>query len=87
MFRSLSFVTMYWEKVSYTNGKDNGVIQFIAENSERNLKAVFLGQRMYFIVLEKFDKQAVKDALALSNALKLKTQLEKEIRELQFKVN
>ena len=85
--RRSEFMNTHWEKVSYTNGKDNGVIQFIAENSERNLKAVFLGQRMYFIVLEKFDKQAVKDALALSNALKLKTQLEKEIRELQSKVN
>lgn len=80
------FMNTHWEKVSYTKGKDNGVIQFIADNSDRNLKAVFLGQRMYFIVLEQFDKQAVKDALALSNALKLKVQLEKEIKELQGKV-
>ena len=76
----------HWEKVSYTNGKDNGVIQFIADNADRNLKAVFLGQRMYFIVLQPFDKEAVKDALTLSNALKLKIQLEKEIRELQSKM-
>ena len=80
------FMNTNWEKVSYTNGKDNGVIQFIADNAERNLKAVFLGQRMYFIVLQTFDKQAVKDALALSNVLKLKIQLKKEIRELQLKV-
>lgn len=80
------FMNTHWEKVSYMNGKDNGVIQFIADNAERNLKAVFLGQRMYFIVLEQFDKQAVKDALALSNALKLKLQLEKEIKSLQAKV-
>lgn len=76
------FMNTHWEKVSYTNDKDNGVIQFIADNAERNLKAVFLGQRMYFIVLEQHDKQAVKDALALSNALKLKIQLEKEIKAL-----
>ena len=80
------FMGTHWEKVSYTKGKDNGVIQFIADNSERNLKAVLLGQRMYFIVLEQFDKQAVKDALALSNALKIRIQLEKEISELQSKV-
>lgn len=77
------FMGTHWEKVSYKNGKDNGVIQFIAENSNRNLKAVFLGKRMYFIVLESFDKQAVKDGLALSTALKQKNQLEKDIRELQ----
>lgn len=80
------FMNTHWEKVSYKNGKDNGVIQFIAENADRNLKAVFLGKRMYYIVLEQFDKQAVKDALALSNALKLKAQLEKEIKDLQSKV-
>jgi len=81
------FMNTHWEKVSYTNGKDNGVIQFIADNADRNLKAVFLGKRTYFIVLEEFDKQAVKDALALSNALKRKIQLEKEIKVLLSKVN
>lgn len=81
------FMNTHWEKVSYTKGKDNGVIQFIADNAERNLKAVFLGQRMYFIVLEQYDKQAVKEALALSNALKQRIQLEKEIKDLQRKVS
>ena len=81
------FMNTHWEKVSYTNGKDHGVIRFIADNADRNLKAAFLGKRMYFIVLEKFDKQAVKDALELSNVLKLKIQLEKEIKALQSKVN
>ncbi len=80
------FMNVHWEKVSYKDGKDNGVIQFIADHADRNLKAVFLGKRMYFIVLEQFDKQAVKDALTLSNALKLKIQLEKEIKELRLKV-
>lgn len=81
------FMNTHWEKVSYKNGKDNGVIQFIADNADRNLKAVFLGKRMYYIVLEQFDKQAVKDALALSNALKQKIQLSKEIKALQLKVD
>lgn len=80
------FMDMHWEKVSYKNGKDNGVIQFIADNTDRNLKAVFLGKRMYYIVLEKSDKQAIKDALALSVALKQKAELEKEINRLQQKI-
>ncbi|HZL10708.1 MAG TPA: hypothetical protein VFC65_11980 [Prolixibacteraceae bacterium] len=81
------FMNTHWEKVRYRDGKDNGVIQFIADNADRNLKAVFLGKRMYYIVLEDVDKQAVKDALVLSNALKLKIKLQKEIKELQSKVN
>ncbi|MFY9151694.1 MAG: hypothetical protein WAO52_06760 [Prolixibacteraceae bacterium] len=81
------FMNTHWEKVSYKNGKDNGVIQFIADNTDRNLKAVFLGKRMYYIVLEQYDKQAVKDALALSMALKYRIKLEGEIKALQKKAN
>lgn len=81
------FMNTHWEKVSYKNGKDNGVIQFIADNTDRNLKAVFLGKRMYYIVLEQYDKQAVKDALELATALKSKSKLEGEIKALQKKVN
>lgn len=79
------FMNTHWEKVSYKNGKDNGVIQFIADHADKNLKAVYLGKRTYYIVLEPFDKQAVKDALALSTILKSKIQLEKEIKALQQK--
>ena len=81
------FMNLHWEKVSYKNGKDNGVIQFIADNADRNLKAVFLGKRMYYIVLESFDKQAIKDALQLSNAIKRKIELQKEIKELKTRLN
>jgi hypothetical protein len=42
------------------------VIEFIANNTDRNLKAVFLGKGQNYIILEEFDKTAVKDALALS---------------------
>ncbi len=80
------FMETHWEKVSYRDGKDNGVIRFIAEHADRNLKAVYLGKRLYFIILEDYDKQAAKDALALSEALKNKTRLEKEIKALQSKI-
>jgi hypothetical protein len=80
------FMNMKWEKVSYTDGKDNGVIQFIAEHADRNLKAVFLGKRYYYIILEKYDKEAFVQALALSNELKRKARLEQQIKSLQSKV-
>jgi hypothetical protein len=80
------FMEYRWEKVSYRNGKDNGVIEFIAQNADRRLKAVLLGKEYYYIILETYDKQAVKDALALSKALKRKIQLEAEIQNLQNKL-
>jgi hypothetical protein len=76
-----------WEKVSYRNGKDNGVIEFIAKNADRRLKAVFLGKRYYFIILETYDKEAVKKALELSKALKKRKRLETEIQRLQKQLN
>lgn len=80
------FMEAKWEKVSYRNGKDNGVIEFIANNTDRNLKAVFLGKEYYYIILETYDKVAVKDAFILSKAIKEKIQLEAEIKGLQKKL-
>ena len=81
------FMEAKWEKVSYRNGKDNGVMEFIANNTDRRLKAVFLGDRYYYIILESYDKAAVKEALALSRALKKRNKLEREIRNLQEKLD
>lgn len=81
------FLESKWEKVTYRNGRDNGVIEFIAENAHLRLKAVFLGRRLHFIVLEDFDKKAVQDALALSKAIKFRNQLEIEIKQLQNTLN
>ncbi|SHF51956.1 hypothetical protein SAMN05444274_10636 [Mariniphaga anaerophila] len=81
------FMEAKWEKVSYRNGKDNGVMEFIANNADRNLKAVFLGNKYYYIILETYDKQAVKDALALSKALKQRSKLQAEINSLQKQLN
>jgi hypothetical protein len=81
------FMEAKWEKVTYRNGKDNGVMDFIANNTDRRLKAVFLGNRYHYIILETYDKQAVKDAIALSEALKEKKKLEDEIKGLQNKLD
>ncbi len=81
------FMDLKWEKVTYRDGKDNGVINFIAHNADRRLKAVFLGKEYYYIILEDYDKIAVRDALALSNALKKRTQLKNTIAGLQKKLN
>jgi hypothetical protein len=81
------FLDAKWEKVSYRNGRDNGVLEFIANNAQRNLKAVFLGKEYHYIILESYDKQAVIDALALSKAIKEKRKTEAEIQALQKVLN
>lgn len=81
------FMEWKWEKVTYRNGADNGVIEFIANNVSRRLKAVFIGREYYYIILEDYDKIAVRDGLALSKSLKKRARLEKEIQVLQKKLN
>lgn len=81
------FMEYKWEKVSYRNGKDNGVTEFIVNNADRKLKAAYLGKGQAFIILEDFDKTAVKDAFALSIAIKRKIVLEKEIGDIKKKLN
>lgn len=80
------FMDYVWEKVTYRNGKDNGVIQFIADHPDRKLKAVFLGKRYFYIWLEDYDKQAARDVLKFSALLKSKQALEKDIKSLQSKI-
>ncbi len=81
------FMELKWEKVSYRNGKSDAVIEFIAQNADRRLKAVYLGNEYYYIILETYDKEAVRDALALSKAIKKRKKLEAEIKCLQGKLD
>jgi hypothetical protein len=81
------FLESKWEKVTYRNGRDNGVIEFIARNTQLKIKAVFLGKRYHYIVLEDHDKKAVKDAYELSAAIKSRKRLEAEIAQLQSSLN
>jgi len=80
------FMDYIWEKVTYRNGKDNGVIRFIADHPDLKLKAVFLGKRYFYIWLEDYDKEAALESLQFSALLKRKLKLEKEIKSLQSKI-
>lgn len=81
------FMEAKWEKVSYRNGKDNGVIEFIANNTDRNLKAVFLGDEYYYIILETYDKEAVLAVWLLSKSIKKRSQLQRELAALEKRMN
>ncbi len=60
----------FWEVVNYKNGDDGGIIDYISQNVDKPLKAVFIGKKHYYIVLEKYDKEAIRDGYEISFVLK-----------------
>lgn len=77
----------YWEIVNYKNNNDNGIIDFIAQNINLPLKVEFIGKSRYYIVMEKFDKQAISDGYEISFVLKEigKLKSDKQLAENQLK--
>jgi hypothetical protein len=85
--RESDFLDYKWEKVSYTNGKSDSVIKFIVDNINRDLKCVYIGENYYYIILEEINKEAIKDAYNLSNAIRRRNDLKNKIKELETKRN
>lgn len=77
----------FWEVVNYKNGADNGIIDFIAQNVDKPLKVHFMGKGNYYIVMEKFDKEAISDGYEISFVLKdiakIKTEKNNVSKELE----
>ncbi len=69
----------FWEVVNYKDNTDNGIIDFIAQNVDLPLKVEFIGKKRYYIVMEKFDKQAISDGYEISFVLKEIARIKKEI--------
>ena len=60
----------YWETVNYRNGADDGVVGFIVNNYDKTLKVEFKGKQHHYIVMESYDKEAIRDAYNLSLVIK-----------------
>lgn len=78
--------TEKWESVNYKGEYDNGAARFIVNNTDKRLKAMFKGPRPYYIVLEKFDKEAVKYAFGLSEVIREMRSLEKSIKSTEERI-
>jgi hypothetical protein len=83
--RKSDFLDYKWEKVSYTQGLSDSTIRFIVKNMNRQLKCAFMGANYYYIILEDFNKEAIRDAYNLSVAIKNKNEMIGQIKELEAK--
>ncbi|MBN2165824.1 MAG: hypothetical protein JW717_06055 [Marinilabiliaceae bacterium] len=71
---------LYWEIVNYKDGNDNGIIDFIAQNVNAPLKVMFIGKKNFYVLMEKFDKEAIRDGYEISFILKEVEKLKTEIK-------
>lgn len=77
----------YWETVNYRNNTDNGVVGFIVNNYDKTLKVEFKGKKHHYIVMESFDKEAVRDAYNLSLVIKEIAELKASKSEAEKRIN
>jgi len=79
---------MTTEVVTYTQGKDNGVIQFIYNNKESTLRAEFIGKGKYTFTISAADKNVLAKifdfAVVLSDIDKLRKEKEKSSERLKY---
>jgi len=60
-----------WENIHYTDGRDNGILQAIAENSNTEIKIRFVGEQYHYdFILPKIDKEAIKETYELYQLFK-----------------
>jgi len=59
-----------WETVEFREGSDAGAIAFIADNYRKPVKVRFTGKSFQYIVLETFDKEAIRKGWELAQVLK-----------------
>jgi hypothetical protein len=59
-----------WETVEFRDGSDAGAIAFIADNYQKSVKARLTGKTFQYIVLESYDKEAIRKGWELAQLLK-----------------
>lgn len=77
---------IYNEIVTYKNGTDNGVINFINANQSQALKVTFIGKKNLKMTLSKEDKIALEKSFNLAATLSDIERMKKEIKMAQAKI-
>lgn len=69
-----------WETIEFREGSDAGAIPFIAGNYEKSIKVRLTGKTFQYIVLESYDKDAIRKGWELAQVLKERYGLRQSIR-------
>ena len=59
-----------WETIDFREGTDAGILAWIADNHLKSIKVRFNGKSFQYIVLEGFDKEAIREGWELAQLLR-----------------
>jgi len=68
-----------WETIEFREGSDAGAIAFIADNYQKPVKVRLTGKTFQYIVLENYDKEAIRKGWELAKVLKERSGLRQAI--------
>lgn len=74
------------EKADYKLGEDGGVIDFLVQNKDNNIRVEYLGDRKFATTMSPTDRQAVAGIYELAKILSTMTQIKKEQEEANLKI-
>ncbi|HBG86800.1 MAG TPA: hypothetical protein DEG09_05245 [Marinilabiliaceae bacterium] len=76
-----------WEFVNYKDGKDNGIVDFIASNADKPLRVQLIGKSHEYIIMEQFDREAIRDAYEISFIQKEINRIRDEKKRIETSLN
>jgi hypothetical protein len=59
-----------WETIEFRDGSDAGALAFIHDNYRKSIKVKFTGKTFQYILMENYDKEAIKNGWELAQVLK-----------------
>lgn len=74
------------EKADYKLGDDGGIINFVNQNKDKNLRLEYIGDRKYTTTMTPSDRQAAVGIYELAQILSNMTQIKKEQEEANLKI-
>lgn len=69
----------HWEIINYKNNRDNGIADLISNHYDKPLKVEYIGKSRHYIVMEQYDKEAIRDAYEISFLLRETAKIREQI--------
>ena len=69
----------YWEIINYKNNRDNGIADLISNHYDTPLKVEYIGKSRHYIIMEQYDKEAIRDAYEISFLLRETAKIREQI--------